>query len=150
MLDTVVTSLKNELGERFIALVLFGSRARGDFSEDSDWDILLIAGDLPQSPYRRHMFLKNILPQDWRGNTSLFAKTPEEFEAALPALYLDIALDGIVIYDTKDYVQMKMNDIKSLIQQKGLNRVKVGRDFAWHWREFPGFNWSIEWDRSSG
>jgi uncharacterized protein len=59
--------LKGGLGDKLIAVVLFGSRARGDANEDSDWDLLLIARDLPERVLRRHLWLKGMLPVVWRG-----------------------------------------------------------------------------------
>lgn len=41
--ETVV-EVCGELGIGLEEVVLFGSRARGDFSEDSDWNILLVTG----------------------------------------------------------------------------------------------------------
>ena len=46
----LVSILKDRLGDRLLALVLFGSRARRAAQVDSDWDVLAIATDLPESP----------------------------------------------------------------------------------------------------
>ena len=145
-LSKVVEGLKEKLTDSLVAVVLFGSRARGDASEESDWDILVIAHDLPDRSFRRHTFLKTRLPLRWRAAISLIAKTPAEFEASLPAFYLDIALDGIVLYDPHDYMQEKLTHLQKVIRKKGLRRKKIEGSFAWQWDKFPGFGWSIEWD----
>ena len=145
-LNEVVEELKEKLTDSLVALVLFGSRARGDAHEESDWDVLLIAYDLPDRLFRRHIFLNAQLPPRWRAAISLMAKTPEEFEASLPAFYLDIALDGIVLYDPDHYMQEKLSRLQTLIRKKGLRRKKIEGSFAWQWDRFPGFGWSIEWD----
>ena len=145
-LSEVVEELKEKLTDCLVAVVLFGSRARGDAHKESDWDILVIAHDLPDRSFRRHIFLKAQLPLKWRAAISLIAKTPEEFEAALPAFYLDIALDGIVLYDPHRYMQEKLSRLQTLIRKKGLRRKKIEGSFAWQWDKFPGFDWSIEWD----
>jgi predicted nucleotidyltransferase len=145
-LSEVIEGLKETLTGCLVAVVLFGSRARGDAHEESDWDILVIAHDLPDRPFRRHIFLKAQLPPKCRAAVSLLAKTPEEFEASLPALYLDIALDGIVLYDPHGYMQAKLTRLQTLIRKKGLRREKIEGSFAWQWDKFPGFGWSIEWD----
>ena len=145
-LNEVVEELKERLTDGLVAVVLFGSRARGDAHEESDWDVLVIARNLPDRLFRRHAFLKAQLPPRWRAAISLLAKTPEEFEASLPSFYLDIALDGIVLYDPYRYMQEKLTHLQKLIDKKGLRREKIEGSFAWQWDKFPGFGWSIEWD----
>jgi hypothetical protein len=102
--------------------------------------------DLPLRLFQRHRFLKQMLPPADRGRISLLAKTPQEFEAFLPALYLDIALDGIVLYDPEGYAQEKLAQLRALIGEKGLRRERVGRNLVWRWQEFPGFDWTLEWE----
>ena len=138
MLDPVIAGLQKELGDDLVALVLFGSRARGDHRPDSDWDLLLIARHLPDKPFQRHLYLRRALPADWRGHVAILAKTPAEFEAHLPALFLDIALDGIILYDTDAYVASWLARLRQLIQQQGLYREGRGKDLIWQWQEFPG------------
>ncbi len=55
-------ALRQGLGERLVAIVLFGSRARGEAREDSDWDLLVIAKALPDDYLDRHFLLKRIGP----------------------------------------------------------------------------------------
>jgi hypothetical protein len=87
-----------------------------------------------------------MLPAAERGWISLLAKTPQEFEASLPALYLDIALDGIVLFDPDHYIADKLVILRHLIGEKGLRRERAGQDLVWRWREFPGFGWAVEWE----
>jgi predicted nucleotidyltransferase len=142
----VIAAFKQQLGDNLVAIVLFGSRARGDAKETSDWDILLIARHLPVKLFQRHLYLKKIVPDAWRGQVAIIAKTPEEFEAHLPSLYLDIALDGIILYDTAEYMADRLSRLQSLIQAEGLEREQLERDMVWHWQKSPGFNWSLEWE----
>ena len=95
-LTEAVQALRQGLGEDLVAVVLYGSRARGEADLESDWDLLVIARNLPEKSLQRHFRLKALLPDAWRGRVAALAKTPDEFEACLPALYLDIALDGVV------------------------------------------------------
>lgn len=145
-LQPVVTALQQALGEKLVALVLFGSRARGDARPDSDWDLLLIAEGLPVRAFARHLYLKKCLPPDWRGQISLLAKTTAEFETAVPALFLDIAVDGITLYDKGGYAQNRLRYLKRLIETKGLYRQQQGRELTWHWRNFPGLDWRLAWE----
>ena len=42
LIKATVGEVCRELGVRLEEVILFGSRARGDFRKDSDWDILII------------------------------------------------------------------------------------------------------------
>ena len=48
--DELVTlfskKLKEQLGNRLIRIILFGSRARGDYHPDSDYDLLVIVDEV--------------------------------------------------------------------------------------------------------
>src|SRR2546430_2509442 len=86
----ITAGLEAGLGDNLVAVVLFGSRARGEARAESDWDLLLIANGLPAGTLKRHFFVKRILPTGCRSTTSILAKSPQEFEARVPSLYLDI------------------------------------------------------------
>ncbi len=133
-------------GERLVSIVLFGSHARGEAREDSDVDLLIIAEGLPARPILRNQTIRQFLPEGLRGRVSILAKTPGEFSATLPGLYLDIALDGNILYDKDNFANQKLAALRQLTQKKGLERNKVGNDFVWSWAKFPGFNWTLAWD----
>lgn len=142
----VVAALRQGLGDNLVAIVLFGSRARDEADETSDWDLLVIAHHLPEKLFQRHLQLKVMLPVGWRGQVSLLARTPEEFTASLPALFLDIALDGIVLYDVDNYVAKRLTGLKRLLEKRGLHRERVQHEMVWRWQRFPGFDWALEWE----
>lgn len=143
-LREVVEALYQGLGNNLVAIVLFGSRARGEATEVSDWDLLVLAHDLPASPLQRHIQLTTLLPVKWRGQAAILARTPTEFESHLSSLMLDLALDGIVLYDPEGYATQRLAALKQLIANRGLYREQVGRDLIWKWERFPGSNWSLD------
>lgn len=145
----VVSELRERLGEDLRTAVLFGSQARGEAWESSDWDVLVVARGLPKKILERAIFLKLILPDSWRGEVSLLAKTPEEFAAGLPEVYLDIALDGVVLYDTDGYMARRLEYLRALIRRKGLRREQDGRDLIWRWGQPPAADWSLEWEEAT-
>lgn len=145
----VVQALQHGLGKKLMAVVLFGSQARGDAKEESDWDLLVIAEDLPQRQMERYRKIKEMLPEKWRGKVSILAKTREEFEAVLPSLYLEIALDGLILYDPQGYAGVQLQKLRRLIEAKDLRREKRGNDLIWLWGTFPGFGWSLSWKEAS-
>jgi predicted nucleotidyltransferase len=144
-LQEAVEPLRQGLGNNLVAIVLFGSRARGEATEASDWDLFVLARQLPLSPLQRHMQLTTLLPIKWRGQAAILARTLTEFESHLSSLMLDLALDGIVLYDPEGYAAQRLAALKRLIANRGLYREQVGRDFIWKWKQFPGPNWSLEW-----
>lgn len=64
----------------------------------------------------------------------------------LTSLFLDVALDGIILHDSEDYMADRLARLRRLIQQQGLQRVQVNHDLIWRWRRFPGFDWSLDWE----
>lgn len=56
----VVAALEKALGDDLISVVLFGSRARNEADEASDWDVLIIARNLPERLLERYRLLKRI------------------------------------------------------------------------------------------
>jgi predicted nucleotidyltransferase len=145
----VVASLKGGLGKKLVSVILFGSRARGEGDEMSDWDLLVLAEGLPDGTLTRYQFLKGLVPAVWRGRVSILGKTPGEFESYLPPLWLDIALDGVILYDRKGFAEDRLNRLKRLIRHKGLVRDSIGRDLVWRWENFPGFDWSLGWEHTT-
>jgi len=145
-LRPVVQALRQGLGLDLVAVTLFGSRARSEARPDSDWDLLIIAHNLPSKPLERHFRLKALLPDAWRARVALLAKTPAEFEARLPALYLDIALDGVVLYDAEGYIAPRLAYIRERMTRLGLERQRTHGDLTWRWRAGPPPTWSLEWE----
>lgn len=140
-----VEALRRGLGERLLSVVLFGSRARGDNLETSDWDMLVIAHDLPERPLVRRFYLKDLLPVSCRGAVSILARTPSEFRSQLPSLYLDIALDGRILYDPTGYMTGELAVLKRLMRQVGLYREVTSAGDNWHWQNEPVADWRKAW-----
>lgn len=145
-LTPVLQSLQQGLGDNLVAVALFGSRARGDATPESDWDLLLLAHRLPERPLQRHFFLKALLPESWRARLSLLAKTLTEFESRVPSLYLDIALDAVVLFDPQGYLQDRLARLRGQIARLGLRRERFDGDWAWRWKAAPLTEWIVQWE----
>ncbi len=143
-LDSVIETFKAKLGDALIGVVLFGSHARGEGRSSSDWDLFLIAEVLPDNPFDRQLFLRSLLPPT-AGPISIVAKTRREFETDFPPLYLDIAADGIVLYDPEGYVKGKLEEIRRITRQAGLRRVSKKGKLVWEWARPPRGRWCIDW-----
>jgi|SRR5581483_11138572 predicted nucleotidyltransferase len=142
----VVEALRRGLGERLVAVVLFGSRARGDHRPESDWDLLVIAEGLPERPFHRQQLL-NRLVSACRAPVSVIARTRQEFESHLPSLYLDIALDGRILYDPTGYAAQRLAHLRRLIEEAGLYRQRTAAGDVWNWRKPPRGPWVMTWER---
>lgn len=142
-----VPALLAALGDRLRAVVLYGSRARGDQHQDSDWDLLVIVDGLPDRPLERYSELKAALPLGTRGSASMLARTPEEFETRVADVYLDIALDGRILYDHDQYMAPKLRELRHTMDAAGLYREHNAWGDAWMWRGPQPRRWSIDWER---
>jgi predicted nucleotidyltransferase len=145
ILSQIVTTLQEGLGERLVAVVLYGSQARGHAREASDWDLFIIATDLPMQLWERHLLLKRLLPAAYRGAVSLLAKTPQEFEDKISSLYLDIAQDGQILFDPQGYAHRRLVLLQHLMAETGLYRKKSLGGEVWRWRQKPRQPWALEW-----
>lgn len=135
---------RSHLGESLISIVLFGSLARGEATEASDLDLFIVARDLPKHPLERVKLLHE--PKiTIREGISARGKTPEEFESYLAPMYLDIALDGIILFDRDNYMAAKIAHLRQLLRQVGLNRVRFDGEMAWEWERQPKPGWELEW-----
>ncbi len=144
-LRPLVERLREVLGENLVALVLFGSRARGEQRRTSDWDIFVLARSLPVSPMKRYVQLRSLRKEEPEGGVSFLAKTQTEFEAGFPSFYLDLALDGVILYDTDGYMEAKLRRIREIIKETGLKRERIPGGFFWDWKKYPGTDWEISW-----
>lgn len=148
-LHPVIEAFKAKLGGDLVAIVLFGSRARGEGAGGSDWDLFLIADRLPENPFDRQLALRALLPTASEG-ISLVARTREEFQAEFPPLYLDLAVDGVVLYDPEKYMSAKLEEIRGIIQHAGLWRPRRKDGFIWKWRRRPQGRWRVDWSGVHG
>jgi hypothetical protein len=147
-LTLATDKLAAALGESLIGVVLYGSHVRGEAREESDVDLLVIARNLPERRYDRSIFLQRIV----RGIEdappfSLLGKTPEEFERYFPSLYLDIGLDGIVLFDRDGYTGGKLKRIREIVAEAGLIREMLeGGNMFWTWERKVARPWEITWE----
>jgi predicted nucleotidyltransferase len=141
----VVEALRVGLGDHLVSVVLFGSQARQEGRASSDWDLLVIAEGLPESAFARRLYLKRLLPPTCRGVVSMLARSPAEFEAQLSSLYLDIALDGRVLYDQSGYMSRRLAALRQHMGEIGLYRERTPAGDWWRWRTTAPPNWRENW-----
>jgi predicted nucleotidyltransferase len=144
-LDNIVNCYKNYLGDHLISMVLFGSHARGDSKATSDYDLFIIAEQLPSRPFQRMLFIRKPLTGQFEQKLCIIAKTPEEVLKYFPPLLLDIGEDRIVLFDRNDFFKKLQERIKNIIDQACVQRKEAHKEFYWEWQNPSKKGWEITW-----
>jgi uncharacterized protein len=144
-LKEAVDCYKEFLGERLVSIVLFGSRARGDANEGSDYDFFIVARGLPLKPFKRKLFIRTPLKGQFKEKLCIIAKTPEEVKSAFPSLFLDLSLDGLILYDKDGFFSELRKKVAKIASEAGLQRKKDREDYYWQWESPPKGGWEITW-----
>jgi uncharacterized protein len=80
-------------------VILFGSRARGDYKKDSDWDFLILTdknvNESLKTVFRRNLFEKEI--ETGQCFSSFIENRIEWKELAITDFYQNVYEDGIVL-----------------------------------------------------
>jgi hypothetical protein len=144
LLATVVRRLAAGFGDRLLGVALFGSIARGTAGADSDVDLLVIASGLPRR-WDRDAALREVLPErPLVPELSFLLRTPEDFEADVRPLHLDLALDARVLFDRDGYLAERLSRLRDLVH---LAKLRRRPDLFWEWEEPPTRrDWAITWE----
>ena len=124
-------ALTMALGDALSAVVLFGSRARGDGGPGSDWDVVVVADGLPENPFHRRQFLKKRLPAEWRGRVALLTYTRHEFVHHVSSLLLGVAEDGVILYDRDGLATQRLGELSKEMRRQGVVRERTPAGEVW-------------------
>lgn len=105
-------------------ILLFGSYAKGNFTEASDIDICLIADNMPRDELTRRTLPDLQKPAKVR----VIGFGTEEFLdylRTLRFLAFDIVADGVVIYDNGAYKKIR-ETYNELVKEHGIIRLEHG------------------------
>jgi len=116
--------LKQEIGKNLVSVVLFGSRARAEWNEYSDIDLLVVCHSLPED-YSERIEMVLDVTADFAvrlGVTvSPLLMTTEEvrgnLEGEMP-LFLNMSRGYEVLYDREGWFQNKMESFSQRILRK--------------------------------
>ena len=147
-LQPVVEHLRRQLGAQLRAIVLFGSRARGDARLDSDIDLLVVADGLPRDPISRLTGLRRPLVglgPALPGSLSLVARTPSEVESNLTPLLLDVCAEGICLFGDAYFQPLWTLALRAL-DQSGLQRQLVAGTLMLVFPHARAPNWRLDWN----
>lgn len=142
--EKIVKTFKDYLGDNLVSILLFGSHARGDARKASDYDLFIVANELPESPLKRTMFIRKPLVGEFKEKLAIIAKTKKEVLENFPPLFLDLGLDGIILYDD-NFFDERLKRIPQIIKEAGLKRKCDYYGFYWEWTKRPKKGWQIDW-----
>ncbi len=126
-LDKLI-SASSPLVEKVIGIILYGSWARGESTEISDIDILAIIGE--SFPVNRAMYgeVDRLLEVD-SSVSLMLAHLPHKGERP-GSLWLEVAQDGILLYDKNNEVARALSEIRRQIASgKVLRRESHGQGY---------------------
>jgi hypothetical protein len=95
------------------------------------------------------LYLKQLIPLEWRGRVSILAKTPKQFHGAVSSLYLDVPLNGQILYDPCGFAVSRLGAVRRGIEHLGLRRERIPEGFDWRWEKAPAASWSLSWSADS-
>jgi predicted nucleotidyltransferase len=143
-------ALQAYFGEQLMAVVLYGSVARGEETPESDIDLLIVADGLPESHRARNRllvefeeaFLPGLLaPWHRQGMTidvSTKIKTPQEAQR-LTLFYLDLTEDAVILYERGRFFRDILDRLRQRLAELGAQRRQQGS--VRYWKLKPDYKW---------
>jgi predicted nucleotidyltransferase len=142
--------LEEELGQQLVSVVLYGSVARDAPRPDSDIDLLIVV-DAPSAREKRKIserVLDLVMELERDGPLGALAAQGRlidlEYrlynkEEALQThlFYLDLALDGVLLFDRERFFATKLDQVRRRMREYGTRRVYL-EDGCWYWEFKPG------------
>ncbi len=134
-LKDYVSNLLEKLGERVIAILVFGSvasgKARFDEEYQSDIDVLAVIENLQADYFDRTMYKTEVQGMTGIGVESVWYTSEEMTKIAerKPPFILDALMHGIIIYDTEQFMEKTITKLKEELKRKGVKETKT----AWKW-----------------
>ena len=142
-LKIFLTFLKKELNEDLISLIIYGSVARDTWNNESDIDLLIIVSNNYFNQFNEvkiseitidfyNECRKDCIYDNYINHSieilTLSINDLDKFRT----LFYDIAIDGIIIYDTNNISLKFLEEYQNRIKKMGLKRIFLDKnDFYW-------------------
>ncbi|MFN3603397.1 MAG: HEPN domain-containing protein, partial [Leptonema sp. (in: bacteria)] len=138
IISRIRDTLKN-LPFNIISAAIYGSWAKGMQREDSDLDILVVSNQIHPKKHKRGKEIAQIkekiplsIPLDILLLTS--DECISNFRNHNP-LFLDIAVEGIILLDNDDFLKNLMEETREYIEYRGIEKLSDGWRFPVLYRE---------------
>jgi uncharacterized protein len=139
--------LRSSFGDDLVSVVLFGSVARGDATERSDIDLLVVASGLPAGRLARQDRLREadgaiasrldaLRARGVLTDVSPILKTPDEAVRMSP-LYLDLVDDAVLLCDKGGFFAAVLVRLRESLRRLGARRLV--RDGVRYWELKPDY-----------
>ena len=146
----VIDKLRERFSEHLVAIALFGSAARGEATDRSDLDFLVILRGIPKSLERRREVYKPIrdaVAGHHQVKDITVMDVDEEFikdeNAEITSLMLNIAADALILYDPHGELATFLRNVQRLIEAAGLERYRTS-DGSYGWKPRQGIIQTVE------
>jgi len=119
------------------AVLLFGSRARGESRERSDVDLLVLhegceIEDMVARRRRLYKLLREAVGEEFEDITVVDMELECFFKPKeIASLLLNVYWDSVVVYDGTGSIESFLRRVREKIVKSGLKRVRDGK--AYHW-----------------
>jgi hypothetical protein len=144
----------NYYGERLLSFVIYGSVARGDYSANSDIDLLIVIDEERSSCVSKRIdeFREHIISyaEEFELFRDLYEKgLPHRVEVVIwcregllnhPSLMLDMVDDAKIIFDRDNIMQNELQKVRQRLKELGSKRIYL-KDGSWFWILKPDIKW---------
>ncbi|MBI3185910.1 MAG: nucleotidyltransferase domain-containing protein [Myxococcales bacterium] len=141
LLSALVRNAEAELGDRLLAVAVYGSVARGQAGPASDVDLLVVADGLPNSPAERlrsfssveaatRPEVEQLRARGYRAELSPLLWSPAQL-AAFSFLQLDLATDARILFDPRGLLSRRLEGVRRKMAELGTRRVPYRGTYYW-------------------
>ena len=128
----IVNCLRKKFGRRLLGVMLFGSRARGDYKSHSDYDIFVLLKDLnKKDKFQAYEALREFRNRYYK-DTSLVVLSREEIYKNIDSpIILNAFYEGEILYDKEGIMKKIKKKILCKMKELGMRRVKKEWGYTW-------------------
>ena len=131
-LALITECLKREFSTRLLGVMLFGSRARGDHKDYSDYDIFVLLENLDKNDSIRAYRALRIFRDEYLRDTSLVVLSCKElYENIDSPIVLNALYEGIIIYDREGVLRKVKEKLLHEMKKLGMRRIKKEWGYIW-------------------